>query len=85
MKNKHQELVSKAKKNRLLAASAESLVCFFAVDQPLVSRLHSEGQQLWKAAAVCVLDPKIHAFLKRNDPKALEQLTKALTGEGVAR
>ena len=80
---KIEKLLAHAKDHKLLAADPGDLVCFFAVDQPLVTKLHQEGQRLWNAAAVCALDPKIRRFLEDHDPKALEQLLDALTGEAV--
>lgn len=59
------------------APKATAPVCLFAVDQGLVSALHAEGSELYRAAMVCVLTPHIRAYLEQHDPKALAQLRAA--------
>lgn len=53
-------------------------VCLHAIAQPLVDSMHFHGRKLYEAAAVCAKSPNIKEFLEKNDPKALEQLNRAL-------
>ena len=46
--------------------------------QQLVTTLHDEGHQLYRAAQVITLTPHIRQYLEKHDPKALEQLLRAM-------